>query len=170
MRLHVGVIPNREVSWNPLLICYLSGSILGIRGMLAWGNVVLLNYVLNVILIFYLSFLKMSVKVWRKIVQIQWGFLWGGAKANSKISWVSLVDVCKPKSKGGLGVSDLRLVNLVILVEWRWRLILGAFGLWRYIFLACYDASIVSSGRGGNNFGFQNSSPWWKEASLLSSK
>lgn len=48
-------------------------------------------------------------------------------KGNSKITWVSLVDACKPKSKGGLEVSDLSLVHLALLAKWRWCLILGAF-------------------------------------------
>lgn len=91
-------------------------------------------------------------------------------KGNSKISWVSLVDACKPKSKGGLGFSDLSLVNLALLDKWRWYLILGASGLWRYILVARYGASIVSSRRGDRDSSFQNSSPWWKGLSFLSSK
>lgn len=32
-------------------------------------------------------------------------------KNKNKITWVNWDDVCKPKSRGGLGVRDLRLVN-----------------------------------------------------------
>lgn len=52
------------------------------------GRVILLNFVLNVIPIFFLSYMKMSVNVWKKIVNIQRRFLWGGLKEESKISWV----------------------------------------------------------------------------------
>lgn len=73
--------------------------------------------------------MKMPVKVWRKTVRIQRRFLWGGVKEDSKISWVSWVNVCKPKSKDGLGVRDLLCVNLSLLAKLRWRLITGAFRL-----------------------------------------
>jgi hypothetical protein len=48
----------------------------------------MLNAVLNAIPIFFLSFLKMPMLVWRKVVRIQREFLWGGAKGGKKISWV----------------------------------------------------------------------------------
>lgn len=53
-------------------------------------------------------------------------FLWGGVKGDSKISWVKCVDVCKFKSKGNLGVRDLRLINLALLYKWRRKLISDA--------------------------------------------
>lgn len=39
------------------------------------GRIVLFNSVLNVISIFYMSFLKMSVHVWKKVMRIQREFL-----------------------------------------------------------------------------------------------
>jgi hypothetical protein len=42
------------------------------------GRIVLLNSVLNSVPIFYLSFLKMPVKVIKKVEAIQRNFLWGG--------------------------------------------------------------------------------------------
>ncbi|GAU30019.1 hypothetical protein TSUD_161050 [Trifolium subterraneum] len=47
------------------------------------------------------------------------------AQGPRKIAWVSWGKVCKPKSDGGLGVRDLRAVNLKLLGKWRWRLISG---------------------------------------------
>jgi hypothetical protein len=69
--------------------------------------------------------MKLPVKVWKKIVQIQRNFLWGGPKSARKIAWVSWGKVCKSKRDGGLGVRDLRAVNLALLGKWRWRLISG---------------------------------------------
>jgi hypothetical protein len=46
----------------------------------------MVNAVLNAIPIFYLSFLKMSAKVLKKIVRIQREFLWGGVKGGKKIA------------------------------------------------------------------------------------
>lgn len=36
-----------------------------------------------------------------------------------KICWVKWKTVCQPKSKGGLGVKDVRAVNLSPLAKWR---------------------------------------------------
>lgn len=75
--------------WEPLLD-QLS------RKLNSWGNkyvslggrIVLLNSILNLIAISYLSFLKMLVKVWRKIVKLQREFLCGGARRGRNVSWV----------------------------------------------------------------------------------
>lgn len=52
-------------------------------------RIVLLNSVLNAISIFYLSFMRLPVKVWRRLVRIQREFLWGGVGGGRKINWVS---------------------------------------------------------------------------------
>lgn len=83
------------------------------------GRIILLNSVLNAIPIFYLSFLRMLVKVWRRLVRIQREFLWGEVGGGRKINWVKWSKVCQPKEKGGLGIRDIRLVNLSLLAKWR---------------------------------------------------
>lgn len=87
------------------------------------GWVILLNFVLNAILIFLLSILKMCVKVWKNIVRFQRIFLWGGVRGGSKNVRVRRSDVYKPKNFGGLGVCDLQLINLTLLGKWRWKMI-----------------------------------------------
>jgi len=124
--LPVGANPRLEKTWQPLL--HLLANRFG-----SWGNkyvslggrVVLLNYVLNSILMYYLSVMKMPVVVWQKIVRLQREFLWGGIKRRKSIPWVSWSVVCKPKCEGGLGVRNLRLVNLSLLAKWRWRYLMG---------------------------------------------
>ena len=77
--LPVGANSSSSVTWEPLLD-YVT------TRLNSWGNkyisfggrIVLLNSVINVIPIFYLSFLKMPGNVWRKLVRIQREFLWGG--------------------------------------------------------------------------------------------
>jgi len=116
--LPVGANPSKLVTWEPLLE-HLS------RKLHSWGNkyvslggrIVLLNAVVNVIPIFYLSFLKMPKKVWRKIVKIQHDFLWGGTMAGRKLCWIKWKVVYRPRGKGGLGVRDIRLVNLSLLAK-----------------------------------------------------
>jgi hypothetical protein len=93
-------------------------------------RVILINSVLAAIPVYYLSFMKMSVKVLRKIVSIQRKFLWGGSSNKSKIAWVKWVDVCRSKEDGGLGIRNIRLVNIALLTKWRWRLLTSQDSLW----------------------------------------
>jgi hypothetical protein len=93
-------------------------------------RVILINSVLAAIPVYYLSFMKMSVKVLRKIVSIQRNFLWGGSSNKSKIAWVKWVDVCWSKEDGGLGIRNIRLVNIALLTKWRWQLLTSHDSLW----------------------------------------
>jgi hypothetical protein len=87
------------------------------------GRIVLLNSVLNAIPIFYLSFLKIPVKVLKMVTRIQREFLWGGVGGGRRVCWVKWKKVCQPRSKGGLGVRDVKLVNLRLLAKWKLRLL-----------------------------------------------
>jgi hypothetical protein len=65
--LSVGANHRKEVTWQPLLDSLAKR--LGVwrnKYVSFGGRVVLLNYVLNSIPIFYLSFMKLHVKVWKK--------------------------------------------------------------------------------------------------------
>jgi hypothetical protein len=74
--LPVGANPRSVATWEPMV------EQLG-RRLNSWGHkyislggrIILLNSVLNAIPIFYLSFLKMPSKVWRRIVRILREFL-----------------------------------------------------------------------------------------------
>jgi hypothetical protein len=76
-------------------------------------------------------------------VRIQREFLWGGVNGGRKISWVKWSVVCLEKSKGGLGVRDIRLVNLSLLAKWRWRLLLPGRPLWKEVLAAKYGSHIL---------------------------
>jgi hypothetical protein len=97
--LPVGANPRRASTWDPVVERLR-------KRLRSWGNryvslggrIVLINSVLNSILIFYLSFMKLSVVVRKKIIRIQREFLWGGVKGGRKISWVKWKDVCLPRS------------------------------------------------------------------------
>ncbi|MCH82363.1 LINE-1 reverse transcriptase like [Trifolium medium] len=101
--LPVGANPRRLSTWVPLLE--------KIRKKLNnWGNkhislggrVVLINSVLNSIPIFYLSYMKMSVQVIKKVTRIQREFLWGGVNGGKKLSWIKWKVVCQEKKNGVL--------------------------------------------------------------------
>jgi hypothetical protein len=86
--LPVGANPRRLSTWNLVLDVIQ-------KRLASWknkyvslgGRVVLLNSVLAVIPIFYLSLFRMPVGVWKNLVRLQRRFLWGGAAGASKISW-----------------------------------------------------------------------------------
>lgn len=52
------------------------------------GKVILINSMLNGILVFFLSYLKMLMKVWKKLIRIHRRFFWGWVKEISKVLWV----------------------------------------------------------------------------------
>jgi hypothetical protein len=101
--LPVGDNPRRESTWKPLLES-LSRK-LGVwrnRFISLGGRVVLLKSVLNSIPSFYLSFLKLPLKVWKQIVKLQRNFLWG------VLNWIIRL----------LGLGGIRCVGLNRLEGW----------------------------------------------------
>jgi len=103
------------------------------------GCIVLLNSVLNSIPIFSLSFFKMPAKV----VGLQRRFLWGAVRSDqNKICWVKWSKICQPKAKGGLGVRDIKLVNISLLAKWRWRLLSEEDLLWKFVLRDKYGTRV----------------------------
>lgn len=83
------------------------------------GRIVLLNAMINVILVFYLSFFKDAKQGLEKDCQNSTRFLAGSVDRGRKLCWVKWRVVCKQRMKGGLRARDVRLVNLSLLVKWR---------------------------------------------------
>ncbi|MCH80733.1 LINE-1 reverse transcriptase like, partial [Trifolium medium] len=162
--LPVGANPRRIATWEPLLEHIR-------RKLNSWGNkfislggrIVLLNSVLNSIPIFYMSFMKMPSQVWKKIISIQRDFLWGGVRGGRKISWVKWDVVCLKKCDGGLGVKDVRIMNLSLLAKWRWRILQNECSLWREVIAARYGTHISFSADWSGYTFPSNSSAWWKD-------
>jgi hypothetical protein len=88
--LPVGANPRLSSTWAPMLDSFR-------KRLGSWGNkyislggrIVLINAVLNSLPIFFLSFIKIPVKVWREVVCIQRNFIWGGLSSKNKKCWVS---------------------------------------------------------------------------------
>lgn len=53
-----------------------------------------------------------------------------GNACKSKIMWVKWDDVCKAKMARGLGVKDLRCVNMAFLKRWKLNILLDLSLLW----------------------------------------
>jgi len=161
-------IPRKLSTWEPLL-CQLR------KRLCSWGNkyvslggrIVLLNSVLNAIPIFYLSFLKMPTKVVRKIIGIQRNFLWGGKVGGRKIWWVKWSRVCSPWKEGGLGVRDIKLVNLSLLAKWRWRLLGEDDQVWKWVLKEKYGERVYGVMDGSSESWPSYASLWWKDLMAL---
>jgi hypothetical protein len=122
--LPVGANPRLGSTWKPLVDVIkrrLKSS--GNKYISLGGRIVLINSVLNSLPIFFLSFLKLPVKVRNEIVKIQRNFLWSGLSERKKMCWVKWKDVCRPKKDGGLGIRDLQVMNISLLAKWRWKLL-----------------------------------------------
>jgi hypothetical protein len=127
---------------------------------------VLLNSVLNSIPIFYLSYLKIPIQVWKRVRRMQREFLWGAKVGRKKISWVKWEEVCKPKNQGGLGVRDIRAVNISLLTKWRWRLLFDDGSIWKEVLKGKYGAVVIGSVELGEDCVPWFSSLWWKDITL----
>ncbi|GAU40168.1 hypothetical protein TSUD_292720 [Trifolium subterraneum] len=118
---------------------------------------------LKAVKVFYLSYLKMPVKVWKEVVKIQRDFLWGGLSKRTRICWVRWNDICKPKKEAGLGFKDLRVVNISLLTKWRWKLLSHQSEVWKDVVMAKYGPHISGKGNLGVSDVTRMSSTWWKD-------
>lgn len=48
-------------------------------------------------------------------------FLWNGSTDGKKYHLVAWEKVCRPKSKGGLGIRNLKDINFALMGKWLWR-------------------------------------------------
>jgi hypothetical protein len=166
--LPIGANPKSGDTWKPLLE-YLRTRLFSWRNkhISLGGRIVLINSVLNAIPIFYLSFLRMPASVVKKVVRLQREFLWGGVKGGRKISWVKWAVVCREKSKGGLGVRDINIVNISLLSKWRWHLLQSGMPLWKKVLVAKYGSHILSHVEWSNVRIPSLSSNLWKDICAL---
>lgn len=84
----------------------------------------------------------------------------GGGK---KISWVRWKSVCQQKENGGIGIKDVRVMNVSLLAKWRWRLLDGENALWKDVleekYGPCKGCMLVGGAPSWPRF----TSVWWKD-------
>jgi hypothetical protein len=168
--LPVGANPRRIATWEPLILslrkrlgCWTN------RFLSLGGRITLLNSVLNAIPIFYLSFLKIPIQVWKIIKRIQREFLWGGKGGRKRINWVKWEVVCQPKRSRGLGVRDIRAVNISLLAKWRWRLLSDEGALWKEVVKGKYGHGVICKVVLGEDCKPWFSSSWWRDICSIGS-
>ncbi|XP_068479070.1 uncharacterized protein [Phaseolus vulgaris] len=119
------------------------------------GRVCLIKSVLTAIPLFYLSFYKAPISVFKKITSIQRRLLWAAEKEQRYISWVRWDRVCKVREEGGLGIKDVRLFNRALLAKWKWRLMSEEKGLWKEVLESKYYS------RDNRNKDYGHCHSWW---------
>ena len=83
--------------------------------------------------IYFLSLFRMPKIVCSRLEKIQRDFLWGGGNLERKSHLVNWKTVCQEKSRGGLGVRGLSLMNQALLCKWCWRFANERDSLWRLV-------------------------------------
>ena len=96
------------------------------------GRLILLCSILANLLIYFMSMFTIPRIVKLGLEKVQRDFLWGGA-LEKKIHLVKWSIVCKTKSKGGLGIRSLLLLNNAFLCQWCWRFSSEKDLLWKKI-------------------------------------
>jgi hypothetical protein len=75
--------------------------------------------------------------------------------------------ICRPKKEGGLGVRDLRLVNISLLAKWKWKLLSQEVELWKEVVVARYGSDVMGKRRLDEFDVSRIGSTWWKDLCLL---
>lgn len=164
LSLPIGANPRSNETWEPLIStlprCFLSQKH---KFIILGDRVIPLSYIMNVIPIFFLYFIRMSVKVWKNFIKLHRRFLWGGVNGKDKIPWVSQVDVCNPNKNGGLGFRNSYLANLALLGKWRWGQIFELL-VFKGILTARYGIQEVNCFKGGRVNKLQSASSFGEES------
>lgn len=104
-------------------------------------------------------------------MKLQRRFLWGGDDENKKMAWVSWDSICNTKEKGGLGIKNLEVFNIVLLLlllNWRWR-ILTTEGtpVWKEVLAERYGLSGRWPSATEDRNGWGKTSIWWRDLCQL---
>jgi hypothetical protein len=91
----------------------------------------------------------------------------GWSEGGRKLCWVKWKVVCQPRSDGGLGVRDIRLVNLSLLAKWRRRLLQNEEGLWKEVLVEKYGPRLCNLLVDGDGAWSRFISKWWKDIANL---
>ena len=97
------------------------------------GRLTLIRSTLSSLPIYFLSLFRIPKIVWSRLEKIQRDFLWGGGNFERKPHLVNWIIVCREKSRGGLGVRGLSMMNQALLCKWCWRFANERDSLWRLV-------------------------------------
>lgn len=98
------------------------------------GRLELVRSVLSAIPIYHMTCFQLPQWVIDRIDKVRRGFLWGkNGGTEIGISLTNWETVCIPRNYGGLGVSNLKLVNTALMLRWWWKAYHEPESLWAVV-------------------------------------
>jgi hypothetical protein len=94
------------------------------------GRLQLIRSVLSSLQVYWSSIFVLPVSISNDIERLMRGFLWSHGilkRGKAKVNWI---DVCKPRSQGGLGIKSLRTWNIALISKHVWNIVSGKNSLW----------------------------------------
>lgn len=91
------------------------------KSLSSGGRLTLLMSCLSSIPIYCMSMYLLPKTVIKRMDKTRKRFMWQGGSMKKKYHLVKWTKLCLPKQKGGLGVHDLRKMNLSLLSKWWWK-------------------------------------------------
>ncbi|KAL4184649.1 hypothetical protein AMTRI_Chr10g2150 [Amborella trichopoda] len=85
------------------------------------GRITLIRATLASIPVYYMSLFQIPISVIQHLEKLMRDFLWSREEGSKKIHIVAWDIVCSPKKFWGLGIKNLRTMNLALLGKWWWR-------------------------------------------------
>jgi len=96
------------------------------------GRVTLINSSLSSTSIYHMSMYLLPKTIADTLDKQRRTFLWSGNALKKKYHLVRWETICKSKKKGGLGIKNIRKMNVSLLCKWWWKLE-NEDGLWQSI-------------------------------------
>lgn len=110
------------------------------------GKLTLVNSVLSSILLYTLSVYKISVTIINRIDKVRRQFLWQCSnRAKRKYILIKWSVACLAKQLGGMGILNLRDMNVSLLLKWWWKLKNPSYSsTWKTLILKKYHLATNS--------------------------
>ena len=102
------------------------------------GRLVLVKSTLASIPIYLLSLFVIPCSIREEIEQIARNFLWGTTEEKKQFHLVRWEEVCIGMDRGGLGIKNLREVNISLMCKWLWKLGEEGNPLWKRLIKGKY--------------------------------
>jgi hypothetical protein len=98
------------------------------------GKTVIVNAVLSALPIYFMSAFILPKWVIHEIDTIRRNFLWKGLDTDSrKIHLANWSLICRSKSKGGLGIINIEIMNIALIAKWYWKWFHAESSIWRQL-------------------------------------
>lgn len=103
------------------------------------GRATLLNSVITPIVSYWMSNFSIPCCIIRRIDKMRRAFLWSGESTTKKIKCLlNWNQVCRPKNLGGMGITNLTILNKVLQCKWWWNLFKSPQNTWNILATALY--------------------------------